>query len=210
MNMTTTEILTIIAIILGPIIAVQVDRILAKRRDTRNRKLSIFKTLMATRGSILSFNHVEALNRIDLESQGTKHMKIIRAWKEYFDELCNGFTFEQMQSNAIPITERRQDLLANLLVEMGTALGYDFDKVLVKRNAYTPKGHTEIENQNDFIRKGMIKILEGNLSLPINIEAIEVDDENRKAQGRQAEMQDLIIEYYKRENKKYGEPKRGD
>ena len=97
--MTTVEILTIAALILGPIAAVQVEKIIAKHRNTRDRKLSIFKTLMATRGSILSYQHVEALNRIDLEFQEEEYIAVVRAWKEYFDHLCINYTSEQMINN---------------------------------------------------------------------------------------------------------------
>lgn len=196
--MTTNEIITIAALVIGPILAVQVEKLIARNRENRGRKLAIFKTLMATRGSILSYQHVEALNRIDLEFQGDKYVKVIRSWKEYFDELCQDRTPEK----ALELLEKRTDLLANLLLEMGLSLGYDFDRVLVKRNVYSPKGHAKIEDQNEFIRDGMIKLIEGKLSIPISIEAIEVDDENRKAQEKQALMQELIIEYYQVENKK--------
>ena len=82
------ELLTIVAIIIGPILAVQAEKFLQRNRDNRYRRLNIFKTLMATRGSSLSFSHVEALNRIDLEfSDNKKYDKVIAAWKEYFDNL---------------------------------------------------------------------------------------------------------------------------
>ena len=58
--MNTTEIITIAAILSGPIVAVQVDKLIGRNREIKNRKLSIFKTLMATRGATLSYVHVEA------------------------------------------------------------------------------------------------------------------------------------------------------
>ena len=86
--MTSTDILTITAIILGPILAVQAEKFLERKREQKNRRLSVFKTLMATRGSVLSTAHVEALNRIDLEfSEDKKFKKVITSWKEYFDNL---------------------------------------------------------------------------------------------------------------------------
>jgi hypothetical protein len=193
--MTIYEIITLFALIIGPISAVQIDRILSKVRDAKNRKLDIFKTLMATRGSILSYRHVEALNRIDLEFQGKNYSKVINAWKEYFDDLCQPKTEESGQA----ILERRQNFLSSLLLEMGKSLGYNFDRVLIKRNIYSPVGHQEIERQEEFIRKGMISILEGDLTLPISIESIELNEE---AEKRQKLMQELLIEYYTRENKK--------
>ena len=66
-EMKFSEVLTILAVILGPILAVQAQKAIERWRERRNRKLWVFKTLMATRGSRLSPNHVQALNMIDLE-----------------------------------------------------------------------------------------------------------------------------------------------
>ena len=82
------NILTVIAILIGPVLAIQIERRLVKKRESHNRKLSVFKTLMATRGTPISYLHVEALNRIDLEfSNDKKYDKVIKTWKEYFDNL---------------------------------------------------------------------------------------------------------------------------
>ena len=94
---------------------------------------------MATRGSSLSFAHVESLNRIDLEfSNNKKYQKVIAAWKEYFDNL--GQKKETNEQITIWFA-RNEELLANLLYEIGQSLGYKFDKVLIKRNIYSPVGH---------------------------------------------------------------------
>ncbi|MFX6755224.1 DUF6680 family protein, partial [Acinetobacter baumannii] len=59
------DILMIIAVLLSPVIAVQVTRYLDNKKEARERQLWVFKTLMATRALSLSPHHVEALNRID-------------------------------------------------------------------------------------------------------------------------------------------------
>ena len=141
------EILTIIAIVLGPILAVQAEKLLQRRREDKSRRLNIFKTLMATRGSSLSFAHVEALNRIDLEfSDDKKYQKVIAAWKEYFDNLGQK---AQTDEQLTVWVARNEELLANLLYEMGQSLGYKFDKVLIKRNMYSPAGHERVERDNE-------------------------------------------------------------
>jgi hypothetical protein len=130
--MKLNEILTLLAIVLGPILAVQIEKFISARREDKNRKLSIFKTLMATRGSILSWPHVEALNRIDLEfSHNKKFNKVIISWKEYFDNLCQD---KEALEEIRLWSARNQELLTNLLYEIGQSLGYKFDKVLIKRN----------------------------------------------------------------------------
>lgn len=59
--------LLIVSTILGPILAVQVQKWLELWREKRDRKLKIFYNLMATRAARVSERHVEALNSIQLE-----------------------------------------------------------------------------------------------------------------------------------------------
>ena len=68
--MTLTDILTILAVFLAPVVAVQVQKWLEVFREQRARKLWIFKTLMATRAATVSQEHVQALNMIDWSSGG--------------------------------------------------------------------------------------------------------------------------------------------
>lgn len=89
--MTIADWIMIVAVLSGPILAVQATRFLDTQKEIRQRKINIFKTLMSTRSYILSWVHVEALNRIDLEfSAGHKKEKpVIEAWKAYLDFLSN-------------------------------------------------------------------------------------------------------------------------
>lgn len=163
--MTTTDILMILAVITGPIIAVRVTRYLDDRKEVRERKLRIFKTLMATRAYTLSPNHVEALNRIDLEfAPKKKHeKKVLDAWKEYLDLLgTKGLSQEQWGV-------KRADLLVELLFHMGHSLNYDFDKTQIKNGTYSPIAHGKMEEQQESIRQGLIDILKGDQSLPMHI-----------------------------------------
>jgi len=185
------EILTLVAIVLGPILAVQAQKYLERRRDNRNRRLGIFKTLMATRGSSLSSMHVEALNRIDLEfSDDKKYQKIIEAWKEYFDNL--GHRAETEEQLAV-WGAKNEELLANLLYEMGQSLGYKFDKVLIKRNIYSPIGHARVERENELIRKGLLDVLNAETAIPMTLIN---DDETLK---KQSDLQELLTKYYKKQ-----------
>jgi hypothetical protein len=64
--------LTLIAVIVGPVLAVQAQKYIERRREERIRKVFLFRELMATRAARLSQRHVEALNLIDLEYNQTK------------------------------------------------------------------------------------------------------------------------------------------
>lgn len=82
---------------------------------------------------------------------------------------------------------------------MGKPLGYDFDKVLIKRNVYSPVGHGKIERENEQIRKSVLNILGGEAALAVSINHVEV---NEDIITRQNELQALMIDYYKKENNK--------
>ena len=182
--------ITISAIIIGPIAAVQIEKLLERIRDSRNRKMSIFKTLMATRGTPLSYSHVEALNRIELEfSKGKKYEGVISTWKEYFDNLGQRASDEDLTSWNI----KNEELLANLLFEMGSSLGLKFDKVSIKRNVYSPIGHLNIEREQQALRKGLIEVLDGDRDIPMSF----VQDED--SLKRAAELHDLMTKYYQQQ-----------
>lgn len=159
--MTIADWLTILAVFLGPIVAVQLTRYLDDRKENRERKANIFKTLMATRAYNVSWAHVEALNRIDLEFN--KEREVIEAWKAYLD-LLNNTGMPPDQWNI-----RRVDLLVELLHKMARVLDYDFDKTHIKNSSYSPRAHGETEEQQAALRKGLLEVLDGKRTLPMSI-----------------------------------------
>src|ERR1700743_516661 len=191
------DILTIMAILLSPVIAVQVDKFIEKSRADKHRKIAIFKTLMATRGTRLSIEHVNALNQIDLEFYGNKKFqKVVNAWKEYLDQLYVKFEGDEEFKRW---NDKAEELLANLLFEMGTSLGYIFDKVAIKRNAYSPIGHAKFENENQQIRNLLIKVLDGENSIKtFQVISDELFGANLKSLEQTGELQSIMIDNFKK------------
>lgn len=105
----------------------------------------------------------------------------------YFDNLSQKYTPEE---EAIWVNKNR-DLLADLLYEMGHSLGFRFDKILIKRNVYSPVGHAKIEFEQEQIRKSMLEILSGDKGFPITLIS---DDEAIK---KQEELQSTMLAFYK-------------
>lgn len=137
--MNLTDFLTIFAIILGPILAVQAQKWIEKHQAETNRKLYIFKTLMATRSIAgrVSSDHVTALNMIDIEFY--KEKEITDTWKCYLDCLN-----QPESENALNTWAKERDgLFVDLLKKMAKSLGYDFDPVHLKKAVYLPKAHSE-------------------------------------------------------------------
>jgi hypothetical protein len=160
------EWLTIVAILLGPILAVQAQKFVERRGAQKQRKLQIFKTLMATRGTVLSPLHVEALNLIDVEftSRSSTDKRVLNAWALYRDHLR-----QSDEQPGIAWFEKSQELLTRLLYEMGQALAYEFDEVHIKRGAYVPQAHFFIEQEQNTIRREFVRILKGEAALPMKV-----------------------------------------
>ena len=138
--MSGDQVLTIVAILAGPILGLLSQRLLDRLREANNRKFKLFHTLLSSRAIPVSLPHVQALNSIDIEfyPRKGKNKRVIDAWRIYSDYLSTPQPVEPVEGTAWDI--RRQDLMVDLLYEMAQALGYDFDKVMLKRNAYTQKG----------------------------------------------------------------------
>lgn len=182
--MTIADGLMILAVLLGPILAIQVQKIIEYRKEKSGRRLSIFKTLMATRGAPISYAHVEALNMIEIEFHPHKKFKnIIDQWKIYLDHLASApqdRAASTYNADFATWSSKNNEHLIDLLYIMSKQFGYDFDKVTLKKGVYVPKGHNDIEIENQFIRRSFIDVLLGRKSLPINVvnQIQEVPDRN--------------------------------
>ena len=65
------DVAVIAATLLGPVLAVQIQKYLERWREENDRRHRIFKVLMATRAAPLAANHIEALNLIDIDLSWT-------------------------------------------------------------------------------------------------------------------------------------------
>ncbi|VAX07354.1 hypothetical protein MNBD_ALPHA03-1865 [hydrothermal vent metagenome] len=164
----------IIAVLSGPIIAVQVTRHLDNKREKYERKLQVFKALMTTRNYTISWDHVAALNRIDLEfnKKNSKEKAVVESWKEYLD-LLNDKNMPPEQWG-----DKRVDLLVKLLHKMAHVLDYDFDKTHIKNSSYSPIAHGNAEDQQNALRMGLIEVLDGKRTIPMTITNFPISDKN--------------------------------
>jgi hypothetical protein len=171
-DMTISDGFMITAVVLGPILAVQVQKFIEKWNEARGRKLGIFKTLMATRGARLSPQHVQALNMIDLEfsSDNPKEKTVLDAWKTYLEHLYNVPRDSQDPNYQTKFTlwdSKSSEYLIALLSAMGKSAGFVFDEVQLKKGAYTPQGYIDLETENSLIRRGTLDILYGRRPLQV-------------------------------------------
>lgn len=165
-------IVSIIAIILGPILGIRIEKYLSDKSNKKNKQLFIFQTLMLTRGNRLSPQCVNALNMIEVEFYGIS--AVTEAWKNLLDHYINGFP-KNTNSDSCQVllnqaVEKVQELYSKLLLEMGKVLGYSFDEVYLKRSFYAPQGHVDEDVITLNIRNCLSDILSGKKFFPVKIE----------------------------------------
>lgn len=164
-TISTSDLAIISATLFGPVLAVQAQKWLERNRDIRERRLAIFRTLMATRAATISPMHVEALNAVPVEFYGSrgKLKDINEAWKLYLDHHDDRLQFNDAWG------QKRQDLFLNLLHLLSQFLGYSFSLAQLGRDIYSPKAHGELETEQNIIRRGLVGLFQGEIALPMAV-----------------------------------------
>lgn len=181
--MTTTDVLLVLATALSPLIAVQVSKYLERKAESRNRKMHIFRVLMATRAYNLAFGHVEALNSIELEfsTKNRKEKAVIDAWQAYLDHLG------QKEMEAGEWVRKRVDLISDMLHAMALCLGYDFSKTQIKNGVYSPTAHGKLDQDADRLRELAIEFLEGKRIVPVGVTSLANDGQTANTMASNTE-----------------------
>jgi len=161
--------------------------------------MQIFRTLMAKRATGLSPEHVEALNRIEIEFYGkdTKSKAVFDAWKEYHDHLhASARDGKLLKGEDLKHwASKKEELLTELLYQMALSLGYSFDKVHIKRGHYYPTAYGNLELEQMIIREGLVRIMTGESALPMDVRsfpAIASDEELKQ----QEEIRKTLLKYF--------------
>ena len=154
--------LTILAIVLGPILALWIQRISDRRREARQRRYFVFKELMATRAAKTSPRHVDALNSIEMEFSGQHRSdkKVTDAWRLYLDHLGDTPALEDEPAMR-QWSQKTDELLTDLLYEMSGALRRNFDRLTLKKGIYQPRAFGEIESEQVLLRRLLVDVMAG-------------------------------------------------
>jgi hypothetical protein len=151
----TKDTLTILAIIVGPILAVLITRYVDEVGATKARKLDIFRTLMRTRKMPIHFDHVAALNMVEIDF--FQDEKVIKSWKEY---LTNLSTHD---------FDKREKLLTALLSEIARNLKIKIQQLDILEGNYIPQGWVDDDQRLRELRQLSLEVLSGRT--PISIRA---------------------------------------
>lgn len=149
--------INVLAIVLGPIIAVLITLVYQSDKEKRDSKTRLFLTLMANRKAFPpTISWVESLNLIDVVF--SKNRKVVSLWHEYYDCLHESTT---------DYTKREHKYI-ELLSEMAKVIGYknlqqtDIDKF------YSPMAHGNQNELNAKVQKEFLRVLENTESLNVN------------------------------------------
>lgn len=178
MTITIADGLIILATLLSPLIAVQVQKWIEQATERRSAQRQVFYDLMATRATRIAPKHVEALNRIDIEFNAKNRLdrEVINRWRIYADHLNIGVD----DANEAAITQwniRGDELFTDLLQALSTALGYPFDRVQLRRGIYYPRAHNQAEMRREIFEREILRLLLGHTSLNMKVTEFPVSDD---------------------------------
>lgn len=163
----------VFATLMGPVLAVQAQKWVERGRSTTERRRAIYRTLMATRATPASREHVEALNGVPVEFYGSrgKLKEINEAWKTYLKHHEPPFEPDQVWA------DKKTELLIDLLYLMSQFLRYRLTRDQLFKDIYYPITHTEQENEQTIIRQGMAALFTGNATLPLAVKEFPADEQ---------------------------------
>ena len=122
---------------LGPVLAVALTLGYTYWRETSgaeyNRRLNVFRTLMATRRVGISAEHVNALNLIEVDFYGCAAVEA--EWKIYKDHLNNNSRPEDDAWR-----RAKEKLLSKLLFEIAKVLKFNIPAIEIFEGGYAPGG----------------------------------------------------------------------
>ena len=118
---------------------------------------------MATRAATVSGRHVEALNAIEIEFSGKSHgdRAVTAAWRAYLDQLSDPTIESPDDTIRKRWSDRVNTLLIELLFAMSQALGFQFDKKSLEKGIYSPRAHSQLEDEQTKLRRFLIELMEG-------------------------------------------------
>ena len=158
-------VVSIVAIIAGPLFTLLLQRWTENRREKRQTRQYVFRTLMMYRATPLNPQYVQALNLIDVvfnSKRSAKEELVRKDWKIMLDHLNNN-------KDRIDFGEGVRSHSAKLLSDMGACLGYNLDEVYMKRHAYQPQALANIENEQQSLRTLLLEVLRGNKRIPVSM-----------------------------------------
>ena len=150
---------------LGPILAVLITLWRTEISSKYNRRLYVFRTLMATRKVGISPDHVNAINLIEVDYYGCR--KVEAAWSEYKDHLNDNSKPEDE-----PWREKKERLLAKLLFEIAAVLGFNIPAIDIFIGGYAPSAWSYRDLRYNGMLEYVYELSQGTKIVPIWLRGI--------------------------------------
>jgi hypothetical protein len=169
------DIITFIAIFLGPMAAFLLNSWNERRKDKKQKKIDIFRTLIANRMQKTAPLHISALNMIEIDFADDKN--VLAAWKVYFENLSADF--ESMSEAAKAKTyNKRERLFAGLVSAIAKSLDLKIEQLDILTENYLPQGWLDNEKDQHDLRKCLIGLLQGQGALPVHVDVSPILEKN--------------------------------
>ncbi|WP_143103459.1 DUF6680 family protein [Albimonas pacifica] len=150
---------TLIAVLVGPVLAVLVTRLIDQRREVRARRMDVFRTLMRTRKLPVHFDHVGALNLVEVEFADKK--QVISAWKDYLKSLSERLASNASEEEHEGLRRRRDSGLTKLIYEISKVLNFKVEQLDILEGNYMPQVWDDDDWEQRMVRRSLRAVLDG-------------------------------------------------
>ena len=153
----------LVATFVGPIAAVIITRWIDAAREKTQRRLVIFRTLMATRAVGLNPERVAALNMIQIDFANTP--PVVNAWHDLLAHY--GLARPANDQETAGFDRERARLSTVLLDQMAKKLRIHIDQLDILDRVYYPTGLANIELEQEIVRRWFVDLAAGRKALPV-------------------------------------------
>lgn len=164
----TLAIVTIGAVLAGPILAVIMTRWIDASRSRLEHKLGLFRILMRTRRMTLNPDHVGALNLVEVEFSDVE--PVMKAWREYYKALNTPVPTDDKVQLDLFLSDTDAKL-ARLLHAIAKDVGTKIEQLDILQGGYSPQAYADIETEQRQLRQLLIRLLSGQLILPVSMQS---------------------------------------
>jgi hypothetical protein len=154
---TLFDYITLLAIVVGPVLALWMQRILDIGRDKKKAKQTLYFNLMRHRDQWYHVERIQALNSIEVVFSSDK--KVLAKWKEFVDHARTKKPTDEAGKAEWNAT--LDTTLCDLYQVVGNSVGYHFDLKQIKQGAYLPQLHSDLDNAQVTAWFGLAQALEG-------------------------------------------------
>ena len=134
------EFVTLIAVLLGPVIAVTITLVFESRRRTRESRIQVMRMLLNTRHLASDPSYTIAINLVPVEFNRKK--EVMKSWREYIETV----RFKQTPQNQEEHYKLMVAKQTTLIYEIMKSLGFKLSETDIQTNAYASEGFINRDN----------------------------------------------------------------